>query len=141
LCDMFLRASKLYSEHNYSLSLILDWAIVERMLQELWTKYIDDNRTRDGAVFINIKRRDRLRDKRTFSAAVIIKTLSLVDYLTLELSAKLSAIRKIRNDWIHGLGTTATRENAEIATSCAEDMLAIVRRIRLTGARGLRIHG
>ena len=36
LLDLFLRGSKAYQDYSYSSCLITNWAITEKLLQELW---------------------------------------------------------------------------------------------------------
>ena len=141
LTDLFLRASRAYQDHNYSAALINHWAITEKLLQELWSKYQDDNKQRDGKDFIVGDRRKRLQDGRTFTAAVISETLSLADYLPFEMYVSMSKTRKARNDWIHAPGKPITRNHAVVSTQVCQEMLKLVRGIELIGQAGSSIHG
>jgi len=140
LCDLFLRASKAYQEHNYSLALITNWAVIENLLQNLWRQYQDDNATRDGKLFIDSKRREKLQDSRTFTAAVVIEALSLNSVITHELYPRLSEIRKARNDWTHDLKKISA-DTAHLSTASCEEMFGVVKNITLRGQTGLKLHG
>jgi hypothetical protein len=48
IADLMLRAGKAGQDHNYSAALITYWAIIEKMLQELWQKSQSDSREGDG---------------------------------------------------------------------------------------------
>jgi hypothetical protein len=123
LADLFLRASKAYQEHDYSLSLITHWAIIERLLVERWEQYQADN--------------DRSRGDFT-AAAVLIELLSVGGYLSHDLYLKLGHARRSRNKWIHHL-KPASYEDAYQATSACEALLLETRGIALVGAAGLRL--
>jgi hypothetical protein len=141
LIDLFMRASKAYQDHNYSAALINHWAITEKLLQELWSKYQDDNKQRDGEDFITGDRRKRLQDGRTFTAAVISETLSFADYIPHKLYVKMGKTRKARNDWIHPPGKPITRKHAIESTEVCQEMLKLVRNVEMIGQTGSRIHG
>ena len=141
LADLFLRGSKAYQDHNYSAALINHWAITEKLLQELWAKYQDDNKQRDGQDFVTGERRKRLQDGRTFTAAVISEALSFADDLPHDLYLKMGKTRKARNDWIHPPGKPITRKHAADSTEVCQEMLKLVRDIELIGQTGSRIHG
>jgi hypothetical protein len=141
LADLFLRASRAYQDHNYSAALINHWAITEKLLQELWSKYQDDNKERGGKEFITGERRKRLRDGRTFTAAVISEALSFADYISHDLYLKMGKTRKARNDWIHPPGKPITRKHAVESTEVCQEMLKLVRDIELIGQTGSKIHG
>jgi len=140
LVDLFIRASKSYHDHNYSSALITYWAITEKLLQELWKRYQDDNRLRRDAVFISDERRKRLNDGRTFTAAVISEALSFADYIDYDLYYKMSNVRKIRNDWMHSQKVVSSN-NAQTATDVCERLLLLVHGIKLYGQKGLTLHG
>ena len=139
LADLFLRASKEYQEYDYPAAMITNWAITEKMLQELWEKYLADNRTRDGEVFINSDRKKRLQDGRTYSASVLIELLSLLEIIDSSLFSKLMEVRKMRNDWIHSLNSEMTHHDAFLSTEVCESMLGLTRNIELSGQRLLML--
>src|SRR5205807_1255476 len=101
-----------YQDHNYSAALVSYWAVSERLVQELWQRYQDEHRTVDGHMVIPAKRRTILADSRTFTAAVLVEVLTFEGSLSFELYEKISAVRQVRNRWIHGLQATIHYQDA-----------------------------
>ena len=85
LVDLYLRAGKAYQNSNYSAAVITSWAITEKLLYELWIKYLSDNKQREEVAFIDGARNKRLRDYRTFTAAVVAELLSFAGYIDYDL--------------------------------------------------------
>lgn len=143
ITDLCARSCKAYEDHNYSLCLVTAWAITEKLLQDLWNRYVEANREKeiDGAKvpFINKARKKKLIESRDFSASVISEVLSLMDYLPFPLYRDLSRVRKARNDWIHGLGPVS-RKTAELSVRVAEAMLELVDGLNLKVPLIPRIH-
>lgn len=128
LVELCLRSCKACEDHNYALSLVTAWSVVENLLQRSWSRYIDDQRDRrgeDGEVFVNSARRDKLTDGRDFTASVISEFLSLADVIPFDLYQILSKVRKARNDWMHEL-RPVTRLDANAAVVLAQRMLNFV---------------
>jgi hypothetical protein len=48
LAELLLRSAAALSRHNYSIALILAWAVTEALLGELWERYLDDTKVRPG---------------------------------------------------------------------------------------------
>ena len=140
LSDLCLRASKAYQDHNYSLALITNWAVIEQLLQATWRRYQEDNSSRDGKKFIDGPRKTRLRDGRTFSSAVIAEMLSFAGYIGHDNYTDLTMVRKSRNDWIHGLKKT-TVADAQLSGSLCDKLMLEVKGVKVTNLTGLRIHG
>jgi hypothetical protein len=140
LVDLFLKASKSYQDHNHSLAVIMNWAITEKLIQELWRNYQADNQQRDGKPFITGERRKRLLDGRSFTASVITEILSFAGYIDYDLYSDISKVRKIRNDWMHSLVSTISSTDATRAASVASRLLEQLRGIELQGSGGLRLH-
>ncbi len=132
--DLYLRSCRAYEEANHSLCLVTAWTIIERLLQQLWESYIEDNRKReiDGreVSFINGERKKRLEDGRNFTASVISEIVSLVNYLSFQLYKELMTLRKARNDWIHGL-KPVTAKMSERAVKATEGMIDLVEGVSL----------
>jgi hypothetical protein len=130
IADLMLRAGKSGQDHNYSAALIAYWAIIEKMLQELWQKYQADNRKRDAKPFVTSARMKKL-EGRNYTASVISEILSLVGYLETELYRQVDYVRSKRNDWIHKLGGKISNEDAAKAGEVASKLLEDVRGIHL----------
>ena len=141
LLDLFLRGSKAYQDHSYSSCLITNWAITEKLLQELWAKYQVDNRIRDGKPFITGQRLKRLQDGRTYTAAIIAEILSLSSYIDDGLYIDLGNVRKARNDWMHSLKGMIYQGDAKLATGVCERMFMQVRKLSLKGANDSLLWG
>ena len=141
--DLYVRSCKAYEDHNYSLCLVTAWAITEKLLQELWDRYLKANRERtiDGVkvTFINRHRREKLTDSRDFRASVISEILSLTNSLPFSLYENLSRVRQARNDWLHGL-KPLSRETAVLSVSVAEQMLNLVDGLNLRVPLISRVH-
>lgn len=140
LVDLYLRATKAFQDHNHSLCVITAWAIVERIINDLWKNLIADNTTRNGVSFIQGARRDRLKDGRTFTASVMSEMLSFQNYISKEIYDDISAVRKIRNDWMHSLKPVGVQD-AVLANSVCQRLLEQVKGLTVIGATGLTIHG
>jgi hypothetical protein len=134
LVDLYARGCKAYEDANFDLCLITAWAVTEKLLHQLWERYLDDNRRKEIAggtvTFVNTGRKKRLEDNRTFSAAVISEILSLVSYLPLPLYQDMTEVRRARNDWVHGL-KPVSKETAAKAIRVAERILEQVHGISL----------
>jgi hypothetical protein len=144
MIDLYLRGWRAYQDHNYGQSLVNMWTVSEQLIQELWKQYIRDNRQResDGQAvnFITGKRKERLEDERTFTAAVVSEILSLTEILPFELYRALSTARKARNDWVHDLIPVSYEVAAE-AGKAAEQLLRLVEGIDLEVPPQLHLHG
>lgn len=129
LVALYARAAKHHEERNYDVCLINSWAIIERLLSQLWEEYIEENRRRevDGqdVAFINRDRKRGLQENPNFTASVVGEVLSLVGVLPLDLYEAISALRKARNGWIHKLASVDYESSAS-AIRTAEAMLARV---------------
>jgi len=144
IADLHTRSCKAYEDHNYALCLITAWAIIERLLQTLWRRYLDERREEQiggtTVTFINANRKSRLTESRDFTASVISEILSLTERLPFSLYGDLLKIRKVRNDWIHDL-EPVSRETAALAIQTSEEMLSLVEGLRLKVPLSSRISG
>jgi hypothetical protein len=144
MVDLYLRGWRAYQDHNYSLCLMTMWTITEQLIQELWKRYIGDNRERDlgGDVvnFITGSRQKILTDSRSFTASVISEILSFTGRIPFELYQELTKARKARNDWVHDLNPVS-HEAASGAAKVAEQMLRLVEDIDLEVPPQLHLHG
>lgn len=141
LVDLFLRASKAHQDHNYSAALINYWAISEKLLQERWQTYQQENRERDGQPFISSRRKNVLNDGRSFTASVIAEFLSLANIIEFELYEKITAVRQARNKWMHSLTPTIGSADARTAGEICEALLYDARGLELRSDATQSIHG
>jgi len=85
-------AYSMFSRGQLSAALIDSWIAIEQILDFLWQIYLSD---------FPKKRKRRLNDTRTYTAAVRIEMLHTVDVLPATLYESLNTARKHRNDLAH----------------------------------------
>jgi hypothetical protein len=137
LVQLYARSCFSYENHDFNLSLITAWAVIERLIQVLWDGYIEANRERpSGQKFINAKRKKAL--KKHQSAASIVEILSLTHTIPLSLYDEINAIRVARNNWIHGL-KSISQDQATDAIRLAREMLHLIYGIELRVPLGLNL--
>jgi hypothetical protein len=145
LVDLILFSAKAFEDHNYPLSLVTSWVVTERLLAIEWRRYLAEyeigNAKRGGVEgpLINRDRRERLLDTRTFTAAVIAETLSLLGRLDNESYERAVRVRKARNNWVHDLRPASRQEAAE-ALLLAQTMLDTTSGISLQIDAVSRLH-
>jgi hypothetical protein len=137
LVDLYLRAAKAFQDHNFSLSLITHWTVIERLINELWAKLQADHASKDGKVFIDGKRRERLNDGRSFTASVMSEFLSFLGYLPKDVYDDMTAVRRVRNNWMHSMKAVSLEE-AETARSVCERLLKREKNVTLLSVTPLR---
>jgi len=119
------------------------WAIIEKLLQLLWERYVEQNHEReiDGVKvnFINKTRREKLTESRDFNASVISEILSITNTLPFSLYQEITKVRQTRNNWIHDL-EPVSREIAETSVSMATKLLNLADGINLDVPLISRIH-
>jgi hypothetical protein len=126
LVDLFHRASKAYQDHDHSLAVINYWAVIERLVNELWNVMIKEES-------ITGQRRDRLDDSRTFSAAVMIETLALLSRIPSDIYEDITKIRQARNRWMHAL-KAVDADDSRIANNVCEFLLNQIKGLKVKGA-------
>jgi hypothetical protein len=141
LADLYLRATKAYQDHNYSSALITYWAIAEKLLQELWRSYQEDNSQQDGVATIDKVRRDILNDSRSFTASVVTEILYFAGRIGHDLYGQIRKVRKKRNDWMHALGGSISGPDAAMAARVSSQLLRQVRDITLQFSATLMLSG
>jgi hypothetical protein len=136
-------AAAFAEEHHYSLSLTIAWTVCERLLNRCWIGFLDDHkRSGDGSGSIDKLRRRRLNDNRTYSSAVKAEILCFGDVIDLPLYERLAALRKLRNDWIHGADNReVSTTDAATAIAVASEMLKTVLAFDCRVSLYLSIHG
>lgn len=140
LVDLYLRASRAFQEYNHNLSLITYWTIAERIINDLWKQMQQDREVHEGEIFIDGARRKRLKDGRTYTAAVMTEVLSLLGYISKKTYDDICAVRKARNDWMHDLKPIGP-DAAALANFVCERLLEDVKGLTLRGTLGLTLHG
>ena len=136
---LYARSSSSYEDHDFNLSLITAWAVIERLIQVLWNGYIEFNRERPaGKTFINKKRKERLHDHRQYTVASIVEILSLTNTIPLSLYDEINELRVARNQWMHGL-ETITQSQSRNGVRLASEMLRLIYGIELPVPLGLML--
>jgi hypothetical protein len=139
LADLLTRSGAAYSAHDYNVALVTAWTLSESLLQELWLRYLEENRERtldtEIVSFINRDRLDFLTG-RDMTARLVSEVLSLVDRLPFTLYPGLNAARSARNKWVHDL-SPVSHQTAATAIETAEQMLAHVDGVELLLPKGL----
>ena len=135
LADLFLRASKAHQDHNHSMAFIDYWAVIERLLQEAWDQYKEDNAGREDGAFMRGARPDGLN----YTAAVVIEIMSFADRIPFELYEQLSQARKARNRWIHKMKRPSAEDVVQAMQAC-ESLLQLVQGVTLNGTVPQQIH-
>lgn len=130
LVELLYRAAAEYPEQRFAESLILSWAVCEKLLDRLWRTYIGENTMGDdGTQRINRKRRDKL-SSRDFTASVISEILELNRQLPFPLFQNLETVRQSRNAWLHSLKTVSDHD-AAMAVRTTEQFMEHVTGIRM----------
>lgn len=138
MLDLIERASFAFQAHDYEAALIDYWAVSERLISELWTKYRSDLAGRQA---VDAARRSRLNDTRTFTVAVVTEILAIEDVIAVDLYEELCQVRKARNEWIHGAADRVPRSVALTATSVCERLFEQSLGVAVVGQRAGKVHG
>lgn len=126
------QAHYLYSNLDFSNALLLAWMASEKLIGELFSKYLSAEEKFKG------KRRKKLKDGRTFSAAIVLEMLELGGSIEEDLYKKLEEVRQARNKWIHSLDTVSS-ELASQSLRSSEELFRQVHSIdsRITVGYGI----
>lgn len=94
-----------FVDADYDWCLINAWVAIERIISDVWSDYLQNNRQRQTITgtlqqFINKKRLDELE---RYDASKKIEILSLLGVLDHRIYESLTGIRRKRNDWVHSL--------------------------------------
>jgi len=132
--EMYLQSCKACEDHNWNFSVVIAWALVERLLRLLWERWLDANVDRpvgnQGEKFINSKRRDKFVKGDEFTASVVSEILSQQGQLEFPLYKKLNEARRARNKWLHKL-ESVTVHDAFLSLELVGEMLMRVEGINL----------
>ncbi len=109
-------AYSLFSQCQYSESLIDSWIVIEQILDYLWSNYCSS--------FVDVARKDRLSDTRTYSASVRIEILHSIDLISKDLYISFNRARKNRNDLAH-----RARISLEMANECIDALRQVIEEI------------
>jgi hypothetical protein len=136
LTDLFARSCKTFEEGHHSVCLTGSWTVTEKALNLMWSRFLDENRSRTVDVggcsvpVIDKRRGDILDDHRSFTASVMAEVLCFANVLPHALYLGLSDVRKARNDWMHKLKPVSMHA-AQLSVKMAQEMLKLVEGIDL----------
>lgn len=91
-----LEAYTCYTVHNWNNAVLLGWSFTEILIDKVWDISIVQAVTNDEK-----NRRDRLKDYRTYTAAIKTEFLYKDSLLNIDLYNALNSLRGIRNRLIH----------------------------------------
>jgi hypothetical protein len=106
-------AYSLLSRSLLSEALIDSWIVVEQLIDWLWTNYLKS--------LMNKKRKERLADSKTYTAAVRTEVLGSIGTLPLPLCEEIHQARKHRNELAH-----RARIDVAMATETAAAMQRVI---------------
>lgn len=104
------------TRHSLAEGIITSWIVCEELLSYLWDQHVSQIQEKE--------RRDRLKDNRTYSAAVRLEVLLVEGTLRPELCALLQQARSMRNALAHR--SVTDQESADICNRAMREMLSHV---------------
>jgi len=142
LADLLTRSAAAFGRYDFSVSLILAWAMIETMITDLWERFIDQTGARAGdedVPFMNANRRRRLTDSPDLTASLVVEMLSLHEVINFPLYRRLSDVRRARNKYMHELRPVEYRLAAS-AMEVAEELLLAVHGLRFQMPRSMVLY-
>lgn len=106
-----------YGYNKWTNVLILGWTFIEILLDKLWYKKI--------ILSVNeneINRKKRLKDVKSYSAAIRTEALYLKQIISLESYNSLNKLRKLRNDFVHN-GEIILKEDVDSVFSVSSYLI------------------
>ena len=104
------------TRHSLAEGVVMSWIVCEELLSYLWDQHVSKIQEKE--------RRDRLKDSRTYSAAVRLEVLLVEGSLQPELCALLQRARGMRNALAHR--SITDQESADICNRAMREMLSHV---------------
>jgi hypothetical protein len=123
LVDLFLRSVVGNENDEYTVGLLMAWAVVEKLLNRMWGRYVSN--TPEQHVRSSLQPKWSARNYPEVVTAAMIEVLMRERKISADLEAYLTIARNARNAWMHDLATVG-RQDAAQAKHAAEEMLQIV---------------
>jgi hypothetical protein len=123
LVDLFLRSVVGNENDEYTVGLLMAWAVVEKLLNRMWGRYVSN--TPEQHVRGSLQPKWSARNYPEVVTAAMIEVLMRERKISADLEAYLTIARNARNAWMHDLATVG-RQDAAQAKHAAEEMLQIV---------------
>jgi hypothetical protein len=127
LVDLYARSCKTFEEGHYSVSLTESWTVTEKMLDLMWSRFVQAGQEQtiavEGQTFpvIDKQRKRILDDHRSFTASVRSEVLCFAGALPHGLYLRLGKVRKARNDWMHSVEPVSMQTAHESVKVAEED--------------------
>lgn len=131
LVEMLFWAHHRYSENAFPDSLILSWAICERIMSSLWNDYLRSENSKSADEPRVSKARLKKLEGRDFTASVVSEILELTGVIDNKLYRDIDSARKLRNSWLHSLQEISSSETANAMRTAAR-LLEIRTGVKLT---------
>jgi hypothetical protein len=110
IAEILYWASRHYTENAFSESLILSWAVCEKLIGHLWGDFIKSKKESiEGLERMNRARIEKL-EGRDFTASIVTEVMELIGLLPLKLFRSLNDARSKRNAWLHKLATITDKD-------------------------------
>lgn len=120
ITEMLYWAHHRYSENAFSDSLILSWAVCEKLINHLWSEFV---RAKKGVVEgIERMNKDRIKklEGRDFTASIVSEVLELFGIIDLKLFCGIDDARRKRNAWLHSLDAIEDRDASNAMLTATE---------------------
>lgn len=128
--ELLFWAHHRYSENAFSDSLILSWAVCEKLLNHLWRLFLQGKRSEtEEEVRINQERAKKLKG-RDFTTSIVSEVLELSGVVETHLFRRVDHARKKRNAWLHSLDVIEDRD-ASNAMRAATELLEVATGVSL----------
>jgi hypothetical protein len=133
ITEMLYWAHHRYSENAFSDSLILSWAVCEKLINHLWGDFVRSKKGLiEGAERMNKDRVKKL-EGRDFTASIVTEVLELSGVIDLELFCGIDDARRKRNAWLHSLDAIEDRD-ASSAMRTAIELFKVATNVALRPA-------
>ncbi len=131
LVALFLRSCVSYEDDNYSVALLMAWAVIEKLLNRMWDRYLSVT-PEQHVRSLSQKNNWSMRNYPEVVAAAMIDVLNREGLFAInrhgfiidDLESHLTIARNARNAWIHDLATIG-RQDAARAKHAVEEMLGL----------------
>lgn len=120
ITEMLYWAHHRYSENAFSDSLILSWAVCEKLINHLWGDFV---RTKKGVINgVERVNKDRVKklEGRDFTASIVTEVLELSGVINFELFRGIDDARRKRNAWLHSLNAIEDKDASSAMRTAIE---------------------
>lgn len=122
LVDLFLRSVVGNETDDYTVGLLMAWAVVEKLLNRMWDRYVASTPEQHIRSLLQPKWSTKYYPE--VVAAAMIDVLTREGKIPADLEGYLTIVRHARNAWIHDLATVG-RQDAARSKHAAEELLQV----------------